>query len=62
MSTFHKPRLLPLVCVFVAAAWAGVARAQATLTWQLAPTNDLWSDAGNWTANVAPAANDSLVF
>ena len=62
MSTFHKPRLLPLACVLAVATWAGVAHAQTSLTWRLAPTNDLWSEAGNWTANVAPADNDSLVF
>ena len=62
MSMVQSMRLLPVACALVAAAWAGVAQGQATLTWRLAPTNDLWSVASNWTTSIAPVVNDSLVF
>jgi autotransporter-associated beta strand protein len=35
---------------------------KATRTWRLEPTSDLWSVGTNWTTNVAPVADDSLVF
>jgi len=62
MSMLPTSRLLPLVCAAVAAAWSGVAHAQATRIWSSTTTNGTWSVGANWTNGTAPVANDSLAF
>lgn len=62
MSTFQNSRMLPFLCAAIAAAWSGVAHAQATRTWSATTTNGAWSVGANWTSGIAPVANDSLAF
>lgn len=62
MNVVQKSRMLPFMCAAVAAAWAGVAQAQANRTWSSTATNGSWSVGANWTTGTAPVANDSLAF